>query len=145
MLKPKTKLLARNMAKRYRDGLTLKQVASEFGVSFVYVHQLLIAIDEPRRRSRMPNPFPYRDYIRRLLSGEGSADIARTLGIRRTALSGRLARRGIRVGDVHLYRGVLAMSDEVCAILDEAMEDDGLSFPDAYEIAMEYQPQRRAA
>lgn len=89
--------------------------------------------------------FPTLDVVTRLLKGESMAAIAADLGMTRQLLWHRLDKRGIRLSDLERFRPLLHLVPEASAQLEAAMAEDGLLFVDAFDIAMEYQPRRKAA
>lgn len=135
----------RAMAARYREGLSLRAVATEFGVSFPTVLRQIRRAGEDLRTRGRPMVFKPYDVLVRLLHGEKRGTIERTLGMTQNTIYTCLRVRDFSIDDLPRYRCVLDMPPDALAAFRAALEEDGLSYPDALEVAEEYQPSRRAA
>ena len=133
------------MASRYLDGRTLNEVAAEFGITAAGVHYQLKRLGVVCRHPMKPRTFPVFDAFMLLLQGETPSEVTAKLGCKQPSIYGCLRARDLRLHDIPRYADVLSFGPEALEAFRAALMDDGLSFPDAYEIALEYQPQRRAA
>lgn len=133
------------MADDYRAGMTLQQVGDKYGVTESAVHHRLKKIGVRMRKGGKPRSFPTLDIVIRLLQGETAKSIAAERGCTRVNLWQRLYVRGIRSRDLPQWRAVLDMDDRALDVLRMALDDDGLLMEDAFDLAMEYRTQRRAA
>jgi DNA-binding CsgD family transcriptional regulator len=88
------------VARMYRDGHTLHQIAAAFDCSVTAVHGLLVAsgierrATGPRPASTVPAAPEVQDMIRRYLSGQSTDAIAAELGLSKWVVRYKLRRHG---------------------------------------------------
>lgn len=133
------------IAKLYRRGLSVSQIAKRVGRTAATVHSRLVRMGVERRRVGIARTFPAFEVLVLLLKGLKAGEAAERLGVQKHSVFRCLYYRGFTYRELENYRPILAMDEAVIEVFRAALMDDGLSFPDAYEIAQEYAPQRRAA